>query len=538
MKKIAIGFGVLTGFLAFTAVAFAQTYTPLAPLPIGEGGTTPDTYTLSSYLVGAIKLLVAAGGAIAVLMLIIRGTQYVAAGINPSAKSDAKERIMGALIGLTLVLTSYLILNSIDPRLVEFNLTLPPVGQSPAAAATPVAPTPSAPAPVLNNGGTNPSAQPVAPAAAAPVTITSPTTAVTPLQNIINARINRSNDYSVISNCMGNTTYDLCVKTDLNGDGQTNLSDIVLFTQKGNLFDVNQNRVIELANTTAAASCFFKMPGANVHAMLPRENWNQSWSDGGSSAWYISGYSCGGSGGITGMPTVACSGATWIKAPALMNKCAITNGYMNMPFGFVYGGGSQFSKFQNWVTSSSVGSAVDLRTLFKATFFRPIASGDGIPQDEYFETDDGKLTYATIAEYDLNNDGTADFNASGADMTAFSACQGGSASGACARADFNQDGTIDARDLNLVKLMRNDVFGGSGFTPLGWILNWFESAFFDPAGYSDTQIISYCIGHAAFERCGYADVNGDHKIDNADLTAFNTGAPLLDFNSDGKVDLR
>ena len=133
---LALGGGVLG--------ASAQTYTPLAPLPIGAGGTTPDTYTLSSYLVGAIKLLVAAGGAIAVLMLIISGTQYVAAGINPSAKSDAKERIMGALIGLTLVLTSYLILKSIDPRLVEFNLTLPPVGAMPTSpAAITATPTPS-----------------------------------------------------------------------------------------------------------------------------------------------------------------------------------------------------------------------------------------------------------------------------------------------------------------------------------------------------------------------------------------------------------
>jgi hypothetical protein len=123
-------------------------------------------------------------------------------------------------------------------------------------------------------------------------------------------------------------------------------------------------------------------------------------------------------------------------------------------------------------------------------------------------------------------------------MAAFNACRGSSVSGSCAQADFNQDGVIDVRDLALVNFMQMYVFSGSSFIPLGWYLNWFESMFFDPTGYTDTQIISYCLGHAAFEKCGFADVNGDHNVDNADFAAFNAGAPLLDFNSDGKVDLR
>ncbi|MHB1118274.1 MAG: pilin [Minisyncoccota bacterium] len=126
-------------------VASAQTYTPLAPLPGTYTGTeAAPTTNLSLYLTGAIKLLVAISGALAVIILIIGGTQYVAAGISPSAKDDAKERIWNAIIGLILVLTSYLILNSIDPRLVEFNLTLPPVGGMPTSpTAITATPTPS-----------------------------------------------------------------------------------------------------------------------------------------------------------------------------------------------------------------------------------------------------------------------------------------------------------------------------------------------------------------------------------------------------------
>jgi len=46
------------------------------------------------------------------------------------------------------------------------------------------------------------------------------------------------------------------------------------------------------------------------------------------------------------------------------------------------------------------------------------------------------------------------------------------------------------------------------------------------------------MGRKAFEKCGVADVNGDQIINNTDLVSFSNGAPLLDFNDDGKVDLK
>lgn len=115
---ISLGIGIAT--------ASAQNYTPLVPLPgtIAQGGSTTN---LSVYLAGMIKLLIALGGALAVLFAIIGGTQYVAASINPSAKSAALEKVWGALIGLAIILSSYLLLNSINPKLVQFNLALEPV---------------------------------------------------------------------------------------------------------------------------------------------------------------------------------------------------------------------------------------------------------------------------------------------------------------------------------------------------------------------------------------------------------------------------
>ncbi len=119
-------------------VASAQEYIPLVTLP---GVTTEGVaVSMGAYLAGAMKFVVALAGLIAILMAIIGGTQYVAAGISPNAKSDAKEQIFGSLIGLALILTSYLLLNSINPKLVSFNLALPPV-KSPVVSQSATGPT-------------------------------------------------------------------------------------------------------------------------------------------------------------------------------------------------------------------------------------------------------------------------------------------------------------------------------------------------------------------------------------------------------------
>lgn len=129
-----LSFAVIS-LIVGTFVAHAQNYTPLAPLP---GTTIVDdtvagvrTTNISTYLSGAIKLLVALGGALAVLYAIIGGVQYVAASINPSAKADAMGKVQNALIGLAIILSSYLLLNSINPNLVRFNFMLPPIGVAP-----------------------------------------------------------------------------------------------------------------------------------------------------------------------------------------------------------------------------------------------------------------------------------------------------------------------------------------------------------------------------------------------------------------------
>lgn len=128
---------VLVIFLGGILVAHAVGYVPLAPLPIGEGGTTPKEYAdMGTYLAGMLKFMIAIGGVIAIVMAIYGGIARIASGISPSAKADADKRITDALVGLALVLTSYLILNSINPNLVKLDLNLPKLAGSRRAVST------------------------------------------------------------------------------------------------------------------------------------------------------------------------------------------------------------------------------------------------------------------------------------------------------------------------------------------------------------------------------------------------------------------
>lgn len=132
--------GILLTFGGEIMIAYAaQDYIPLVSVPgVTEAG---QGVNLSTYLVGGMKFLVAGAGALAVIMVIIAGTQYVASGISPDARSSANERMVNALTGLALVLVSYLILNTINPNLVNFKLEITPVaGPSTAAITTEVPP--------------------------------------------------------------------------------------------------------------------------------------------------------------------------------------------------------------------------------------------------------------------------------------------------------------------------------------------------------------------------------------------------------------
>jgi hypothetical protein len=94
-------------------------YTPLEPLPgVDESG---GSQSLSSILNFAFRTLFTIGGLLAVFFLILGGIAYMTSEIA-NKKDEAKKRIRGALLGLGLLIVSYLILNTINPELLQFNI--------------------------------------------------------------------------------------------------------------------------------------------------------------------------------------------------------------------------------------------------------------------------------------------------------------------------------------------------------------------------------------------------------------------------------
>jgi len=107
------------------------------PTPVSRGSNTAVVYNLlegipggpgkgsevkspGAYFVAIFKFGVGISIALAVLMLVIAGIEYMSP--TGSSKSDAKDRATMAILGLLLVLASYLILEAINPDLLDLGL--------------------------------------------------------------------------------------------------------------------------------------------------------------------------------------------------------------------------------------------------------------------------------------------------------------------------------------------------------------------------------------------------------------------------------
>lgn len=142
---IALGFAIccalLLGTVHETAMAAfgdpgaaSGKYTVLAPLPCIESqGVTCSGGNLNaatqvdfkSYVQYAVNLAIALSAVLAVFMFVWGGFEYITSTI-PGVKSDGAKRIKNAVFGLILVLASYIILRTVDPRLVQIPTTLVP----------------------------------------------------------------------------------------------------------------------------------------------------------------------------------------------------------------------------------------------------------------------------------------------------------------------------------------------------------------------------------------------------------------------------
>lgn len=148
-KKLLLARIVAVAVFALPIIVYADTYTLLAPLAVPGGGALAGgsdgkkIANLAQYLQAAFQIVVGIAGLIAVTILIIGGIEYVSSGIsgNESARTDAHKRIWDAITGLVLAVTGFLILQTINPDLVNFELTIQKIsvgggvgGEGPSAA--------------------------------------------------------------------------------------------------------------------------------------------------------------------------------------------------------------------------------------------------------------------------------------------------------------------------------------------------------------------------------------------------------------------
>ena len=96
-------------------------FTPEVAIP---GFGTDKELDVDGALLGKVinkfyNYIVWLAGILAVIVIMIAGFQWVTAAGNQSKIGEAKERITGAIIGLVLALSSYMLLNIINPDLVK-----------------------------------------------------------------------------------------------------------------------------------------------------------------------------------------------------------------------------------------------------------------------------------------------------------------------------------------------------------------------------------------------------------------------------------
>ncbi len=119
--------------LIFLSVAFLALFLAsfsLAKLEIEYpeiGGWRPETVeqaVLPQYIKYIFNFSVAIAGLVVFGALIYGGFRYITSVGAPTAQTEAKDQIFAGVIGLVILLSSYLILTTINPQLVMLNLEL------------------------------------------------------------------------------------------------------------------------------------------------------------------------------------------------------------------------------------------------------------------------------------------------------------------------------------------------------------------------------------------------------------------------------
>jgi len=134
-------------FMLNTLPALAIDYNLLAP--IKDVKSVGGENIFGQYMASFIPFVLAFAAVAAVTQIVVGGFEYALSEAITN-KQEAKDRISSALSGLLLALASFLILNTINPKLTSLQLTVPPLD---APQQQPTQQPPLPPPPGVNNWG-------------------------------------------------------------------------------------------------------------------------------------------------------------------------------------------------------------------------------------------------------------------------------------------------------------------------------------------------------------------------------------------------
>jgi len=110
----------VAGFLLLASFSFCFAFEVQLPLFFNqEDGTLPE------YFVYYFQLAIWIAGILAVVMLAVAGIEFIMAFSNPEKMGEAKKRATSAILGLVLVFASYILINTINPKLTDLTPSEP-----------------------------------------------------------------------------------------------------------------------------------------------------------------------------------------------------------------------------------------------------------------------------------------------------------------------------------------------------------------------------------------------------------------------------
>jgi cytochrome bd-type quinol oxidase subunit 2 len=88
-------------------------------VPNSTGTNLPNQASFSQILLTVIQILLAVAGLVAVVFLIIGGFRYITAGGNEESSESAKKTITNAIIGIVIIILSFVIVRVIANALIS-----------------------------------------------------------------------------------------------------------------------------------------------------------------------------------------------------------------------------------------------------------------------------------------------------------------------------------------------------------------------------------------------------------------------------------